>query len=406
MRQKPINYFLYIFAFSIPYENWDPFGLAGTYSVTRLVGVVYVIVYLFSLGKSFNTKILNFFIPIIFLWLWLVLRGLFDINLYSFSPDKILNTTFLTNIIFMVLISFHISIEKHLFKKALIAFSFGCIILSLLFFLNLIPNIEYIDDRLLIFGTNSNDLSFIMTMSCIILLSMINDDLLKIGHKRFYLIPLFFPLLNTIAQSGSRGGFIVLFVGYFVYLILSNKTNKKKRLHLLVGILILIFSYNVLMNTQIMESRILDNERTSTFGGRLDIWEFLINNVKKNILFGIGFSEYEAITKSYFGFTRSAHNSFIYLTTVGGVLALYLFVKFTINIFRISWTFRTFNFSNLLLALFVMQIFNLNKSGSFFGEKQMWFIFACIIGNSIYQRSIITRKKAIKRNYENSLRNR
>lgn len=366
------EFLLLIYVAVFPYENWGTFLAFGIGSPLKIVGLLYILSVIPLFIKGGTRPVTKEYVSVILLVIWLWVRNVFDLQ--AAKPSL---APFTNNILFALLLTYHLSIsDKKLIIKLLFVMAVSNVIVSSLIAFDLISGLEVFEDRLIFMGMNSNDFSYLISVSILILLHIFRIDYFGWKKKR-YLLLLGIPfLLYSLGYTGSRGGVITLGIGITAYFLLLGKSRSARFMSLLAGLLVIIILYKYLFSVEVIEGRFSKyNEDIQTFGNRIPIWKVAIGLFQDNPLFGVDFSTYNSAMMSSFGRYRSAHNGFIYLLALGGFFALVLFLKFIYNAFESC---KHLIFKAFYLSLFLMQISFLLKSGAFFGYKLMWFLFALI----------------------------
>lgn len=129
--------------------------------------------------------------------------------------------------------------------------------------------------------------------------------------------------------------FLSVFVSMLVYQYTNNIKAMLKYLFLVLGIafgLYLIFNSNVLI-VEIIKYRI-DNLSTGTH--RFQIWEAVLNEIKQNLFFGVGYNYSPVYLKNLMGENSlsSLHNVFVQILFEQGIFGFFLFVIFFSSLIR------------------------------------------------------------------------
>src|SRR5690606_4439169 len=94
---------LIVFIFSLPFEYWDPFGIASFFSVTKMAGFGYAAM-AFLIGKeSFDRSIFKYVRLLLLLWGLMVILNM--LNYIGTNTVSIFNFTLFQNILLYWLIA-------------------------------------------------------------------------------------------------------------------------------------------------------------------------------------------------------------------------------------------------------------------------------------------------------------
>ena len=123
------NVALYFYAISINFESIDVLGrgLEGTFSISRLAGILYLILILPSFLIFFSIKRSFYFLWPMFVFI-ILLTIISIININSFS-SRVIDIAFLLNFFIFIGILNNAQKDNLVLDKALLVYSFGAIIL-------------------------------------------------------------------------------------------------------------------------------------------------------------------------------------------------------------------------------------------------------------------------------------
>lgn len=395
------DYTLFLFVFSIPFEYWDPFGLVGIMSTSRLAGYIYLAASMIFLLKMFSLKgIAKYVSPLLILITWFTIMSI--LNNTQSSEKGVFNFTFFQNIIFLVLIINHIKYDPRLINKTLLIFSYSIFLLSIIELFG--TGVEIIEGRLTIFGDNPNGIGAKASLAIVIL---INSGLKLDKTKKLRIIYLAssIPILSMLASTGSRGAFITLIVGLFIILMFQKYRTVKKVFFVAIGSVLFYFVVQYVLENETMNERMASFVETREIGARESIWQDGIKIFRENILFGVGETGLSAKMQAIYGSPRSVHNHFLYTLASGGILGLLLLIYFlgilsrsVINIYRIKG-------EPIYLSLFIIIVLTMFKAGGSFDDKSYFLIFGLVASMDIASTIIQKKEKELAlvriKNYTN-----
>ena len=129
------NMALYFYAFSINFESIDVLGrgLTGTFSISRLAGILYLLVILPSFLIFFSVKRSFYFLwPMIVFIIILTIISIININSFS---SRIFDLAFLLNFFIFIGMLNHTQKDNLVLDKALLIYSLGAFIPAMSIFL-------------------------------------------------------------------------------------------------------------------------------------------------------------------------------------------------------------------------------------------------------------------------------
>jgi len=264
-----------LFLFSLPFEYWDPFGVREFFTITKMLGFLYMGFSLFSFKSSFNIRFVKKPVVILLcLWLLLVFMTIFH-NRYG-NETTVFHATFLLNIILFWLLTNDLIRNKGLYKKFFASLIAGVLLMSVLigfgFGLDSRVDEELGSFRVSFFGSNPNSIGNLAAISLFFAFHMFLMRSQYYG-KLTLLILLSFPsLLSLSSFSGSRGSLLIVAVGIISLILFQKGSSTKRIVTLMVGVIFLYYGFNILIQSSILLSRLRETVETGTFGGRDEIW--------------------------------------------------------------------------------------------------------------------------------------
>ena len=154
----------------------------------------------------------------------------------------------------------------------------------------------------------------------LIIITTVVQDRLRIGLYRFLLLIPIIIMINLMAETGSRVGFISLALAFIVgILFYKAKNNWNKLFVIIAGSLLFSFFLTIILKSEMLVLRLVKTVVDSDLAGRDEVWVEIINIVQNNLIFGIGQTGYFSI----FGIA-SPHNVFLEVLIYTGIIGLLL----------------------------------------------------------------------------------
>tara|TARA_B100000965_G_scaffold318511_1_gene279270 strand:- start:1687 stop:2898 length:1212 start_codon:yes stop_codon:yes gene_type:complete len=384
------NAALYFYAFSINFESIDILGrgVAGTFSISRLAGILYLFLILPSFLIFFSFKRSFYFLwPMIVFVIILTIISIININSFS---SRIFDLAFLLNFFIFIGMLNHVQKDSLVLDKALLIYSLGAFIPAMSIFLGFGESTLYKDDvvRTVAFGANSNDLAIKLAIAIIVLGSHIIFNPLKITKLRYFVFPLIFILLFALLSTASRTGILALLAAPMIWFFLKTITSENKFQSFLSGlflsiIILLPIIFIALQSSSLISRFSLIGE--GNFGGREVLWLAYAIMISENFLFGYGLSGTDLVTFQYFGYAgETPHNIILQVLIYAGIPGLIFFFLFIFRIFKACYLlFRDRGILlPSLLASPLLGYFMLTQSIS---EKIVWIMMAYIAGIYLFK---------------------
>ena len=232
---KAQRFFLCLYFFSIHFEQWDPFFTGIDYLITKITIVCYIVISIFGYtGLSSLKRYNKFILPITIIFLIQTISG----YIYQRSNyNEYFSLIFFLSVITFILMLLQQTKDNLAIVKALDAFTWGGIFLTLFFLTDIETEIAHIN-RVSVFGVNHNLQAINLS---VVLLIMINRLFNKVKTNKFinFLYLIFIPLiLFFIASTGSRSGFVSLVIGLTIMVFFKRIKNPFTKINSLILYLI------------------------------------------------------------------------------------------------------------------------------------------------------------------------
>lgn len=372
------NIALLVFFFSINFEVWDPLNTSGSFSISKLTGLIYLFVMIPQIMNFVSVKeVYQHVRPVIYFFTLLTIISIFNIK--PDYPDFFDFSIFQNIILFWILIN-HEYRNPGILGKGILSFAIGSIVLALLFYLGI--GIEIEGGRVTIFGDNENIVGLRMSISVIILLTAVLQNNLKMSKLRIMLLLPIPIMLNLMALTGSRVALLSFILAFLIGLILF-KTKKilPKVLIFFTGLVLFILIWQYLMQFEVLKYRMLSSIREGNLSERNIIWSQIFPLIKSNPIFGIGRTGYAQFAQNTFGQDLSPHNVLIEILALTGAVGLIFYLFFLYGIFKRSLTLYSKK-GNLLPLLLLVPVMGMLLSAQILAVKLGWVIFSYNASNT------------------------
>lgn len=372
------DFCLCAFLLSLGFEYWDPFGLVGIISISKIIFILYILTLMPQIREFIKPKFNKGIVYSIICWVML-----YYIVCYAYyQPSRhivIASSTILLNITMCFIIANHIIIKgRRVLVKILIMIS----IIPLVQFVLITNKIGYSlseDGRLLFFGDNPNNVGMIAAISFMISIVLIFDNFLLLSKKRFFLSLSALSAIAVILATQSRGAILSVALGLILFVLLRKLPIGRKLFFILLLSGVTSGLFFVLEDS---ESVFLRMQELFTEGdqSRMVLYDEIRNFAYDNPVFGLGETGYYDKMWQYRGEFKATHNGFLDIYLYTGVVGVLFFFIFLVYMIRFCWRLHQRRNLSLPLILFAIVLLNFAKSGSGWNCKIMWIIFSIVIG--------------------------
>ena len=375
---------LYIFFFSINFEVWDPFNTGGNFSISKLVGYLYIMTILpqirfFLSGKGYS----SFMRPLWVFFGYITIISFLNINYFDYS---FFSFSIFQNIILLILLVNHAKKVPGTLQKGFIAFALGSATVALLFTAGI--GITHDLGRIRIFGDNENAIGIRMCISIIFLSFLIIQNPLELSNKRFLLLILIPFMFLLLIATGSRVAFISFSLCFLAGMVLIKTRRANSKILILgLGLIIGFFIINYVLSSSILYDRLINSVQERDLSDRNIIWKSLIPLIRDNPIFGVGTTGYSLYSYKVFGRVISPHNVLIEVLCYTGIIGLLIYVYFLFKILLLSWKKYRLN-GNPIQLLLLIPVLGLILSGQLLTSKIGWILFAFAIGRTSKYRIV------------------
>src|SRR5690554_1512153 len=255
MLQKFQNTALYLYFFSLSFEM---FNLGGLGSTSRFISILYLIAILPDIQSYLRIeRISKYIIPWIFLFTYIVIVSVVNLNQYT-TWDHLFDTTIFFNILFYWFLINHERKVPNTLIKGFIAFILSSITLTVFYYFGIGVEIEY--GRIEIFGDNQNKTGVRLAVAIISIIYLVFiSDFIKSKIKYLFLIPL--PLLlQFLFDTASRVAFVSLILSFAIMVLFNNslKPSRKTVVIILLGLFSVIYGKTLYLKSEVLASRMSD----------------------------------------------------------------------------------------------------------------------------------------------------
>jgi len=376
---------LLVFIFSIPFENWDPFGIAHVFSITKMAGLIYALTTLFIAKRSFSFSKQVFF-PfkiLFFFYLLLTLISIFNFDdLNTFSP---INLTLFQNIIMYWIIGSDLIYRNVSIKQIMLYFILSVFLMGVLLIFGIGVGAEYVEgmSRLTFFENNANIIGILGGLSLTFVVYFILNPKKAFGKKSYYLLVTIPFSTNILLLSGSRGALIstiLAIVGMFIF---RKDSGQKKVLQYLFLFLAGSIFLNKMLESQVIYQRLMETTEEGDLGGRGLIWNHTLEIYERSPVIGWGNTGFEKEMTITHGYFKDTHNLFLYILVTTGIIGFVIFMYFLYLHFKSAVRFYKYEEDVIMLGLLLFYITTVFKSGGIINDKLMWILLAIIIATPI-----------------------
>lgn len=248
--------------------------------------------------------------------------------------------------------------------------------------------------RLTFLGTNANKMAMVYVYSFAIFLCEIDK---YIGaKKRGTLLKISFCTiliglcLYTLAIMGSRGALLCVII-MLLYYFLGTKWSSSVLMNILrflLGLIIIVYSYNLIDNVDILSERIAQMQE-GDYGDRDILVRAAWNIFTNNPVFGIGLSRVPMEIYQATGLMLTPHNLYMYILASGGLIGFSIF--FILLVKYIRYIYRYGHQMKRVLSVFLAIgiLIDFAKNGGALTTSINYIFFALSMANCIKGDQIV-----------------
>lgn len=379
-----LQYFIACLYFaSLNFEVFSP--IVPNFSVAKMAALLYIFMSLLTPTKLFSTR--NIRPPLFSVFAMFLLMVLSSI-IHMQSNSSIFNTTLFLNIIMFWLLLNHQRRDERVFHQGLLWFSISSFVVGLCFYFGI--GVSVGDDlRMVVFGENANGLGIKMGVGALFLLNYCLNRSPEKPINKPWLLVMAIPMLSLLFATASRVALIVFAVGAVLFVMLRQTKRKyTKFLWLIAGLIALYYGYQIVLQQEVLMSRMEKTIDEGNVSGRDYIWRKYIVLIEEHPVLGVGFHGADNYALEVFGKAKSPHNVLIEVALYSGVLGLSCFLLFLFCLFRDAWFYRK-KLHNLGPLITNLATIGYVMSGQALGDKLFWTLAAYAISYSVVKTSYV-----------------
>lgn len=379
---------LFLFSVFSALGTWNPFVAYDAdieepkeFFLSQVISILFV-GSLFLFNKISTKVVVKYHISLILFFSFMV----FSTLMRSFSSLEMEDTIFFLKLLLEILLciklpSLLVKYPKWLYFS-IFSFSLICSIIALYYTFGYMEQYLVISKgRIMFWGENPNSTSSRYALAILFMLHIIvrNPFKWKMWRHVFWVtIP---PLVNVVIATGSRGSFLILLVCVIVYLWsihFKHRTYKFFFVLFLPTFLFFSISYYIHNNTDYsMLERLTMSLNEGEDAGRHELNQYTQNIFIDYPLFGTGVKLFQELMASRYSESRTAHNLYLYLLAVSGIVGFAFFFYFLFSLLKYSLSIRSQE--ALPLTIFFYILFIAYKTGGILTYMLMWYSFSIII---------------------------
>jgi len=174
-----------------------------------------------------------------------------------------------------------------------------------------------------------------------------------IHSKNYKFISL--SILNLVLTFSTTG--IIILAAIFLIQVVYSKQYLKifKFSVIFTGVFFYIYYHFILQNEMIMKMVEIRLERNKSGTNRIPLWNYSLNLISENPIFGYGINQTRLLLKTNEGL-NSLHNTYLEVLLTSGIVGLVLYLTFLILIFILSLKISFYMKEPRLIMLFVILV--------------------------------------------------
>ena len=375
---------------SIPFNNVT---FIPDFSMALLASTIYMLVMFPQMSKW---RILGQYYGN-FLWtIPLYIAFLYVVNILNFCGynTPLFPFSELGCFILMIFLLIHGLRDKKALIFCLYGISFGGILMSIFFALNIGITIDE-SMRLTMFGENANVLGIYMGLSAIIVLEkIILNDAFGIGKFRFLFIFAFIPIVSLLIATASRTAFLIFVLSIIIIVVFfTMKTKFAKFVFVVFCTGCSIYTINFLEESDaLVLERLALTVEEGNVSSRNVIVESLLPYVSELPILGYGKTGYVLISQKALNrvseisgktFGYSPHNVILELLLYTGVIGLFLWLVFWTKLGKEIWVLQKEK-DLLMPVVLCIPLLACMLSGQLLTAKWAFVIYAYIMTEYYY----------------------
>jgi len=400
-----VRWSLYVFFFSLCFENYDPFGISTAFTLSKMAGILFALACFWKVPGLFVRQHWTVRL-LLWLWLWLAIVT-FVAELEFPVPESAFRSVLIAQAQCFMLywLSVNVMRDRRTAAYGLLTFIASAALMCVLMKLGIGRQVYregMFHERISFLGANSNMIAVWSGIAILIIVGIVTGNVLRWDNRRYALLVFIVPLLTAMTESGSRGAAISLVLAMACFLLTAGSLDKRILIGLAAVGICLGFFY--LSKGSVLADRLQKTAETGSMAGREALWPAAIRMIGKRPLFGWGM--YNATTDELAPVIsrgdlegNDPHNAFLAFFVFGGAFAGGAFL--TLNLY---WLYQAFSSRHrhwgiLPFAMTVFVVSTMFKGGGFYIAKIPWGVLAFATASSTSRRQLgpIHRPQAKKR---------
>lgn len=397
-------FLVFMVGFSTAYNTFAIQFMSRPLSVALLVTALYFLTILPLLKRTLlNMPVKEYgkflLLPLLFCFLLTIM------NIVYYQGGRFFPFSIFMDWVLMYVLLLHSFIDNRVLDYCLYGFSFGAIVLSVLFYFGIGVEVNTVKEgeRFTMFGSNENVLGIIQSISVAIILNLfILKDRLNLHWMRFiFLIPMVLSATMIVA-TGSRTALLIISIVFVVSILFYQTKIQNKVVIIFAGLAVAYFALQwFLISDSTAHYRVIDFIDESDTSGRTYIWQRYLAYFPEHPLLGVGSAGMlDLAIRSGVGTTEvlgyktalSPHNVLIEVLMETGLVGLFIMFVYWWKTFRC--TFKSLRLYHVSLPLvLIIPILLVLLSGQLLTEKYAWIIYAYMIASSSGRIIVVNESK-------------
>jgi O-antigen ligase len=399
-KARRANFFIrwgfYLFAFLIPFETWDPFGLEN-FTIAKMAGMLFAFFCLFRRRLCFAPPPRAFWCFVAYA---VIYTGIGMIYVDGYEAELAIGLLTLGQNILLFWLCYNLMRDDKFATQGLLSFSIGCVLLSLLTlagFGQAVDTVAKAGGRITGLKENENYFAFLMSLALLVLAGMVVGRGKVKAKWLLLLIPVSMVLLYPIIQSGSRGGMLCCGVGILV-LLYRKGGWRSKGLTLLVVVLLLAGGFRGIQRSETAVTRWQNTLEKRDVSDRDLIQRNCMRMFAEKPIFGWGPMQHLRELAKRSGITTGSvfdtHSDLLWAMTstgLAGTIPLVMAVGFCV---MGAWRGRK-TIQGLLPLSLIVSLLLMSQTGTMFNRKTTWIVFAYAAATATYT-AMLPAKRAVR----------
>lgn len=362
---------LCLFTFLIPLEGADPLGFSESFSIAKMAGGAFCVLFLIQSKLCIARPPQAFWGFAIYATI-VAAEGLFCLNESLWDLSLYLLT--LTQNILMFWLVYNIMKDRKVAEYAMLSCGIGCAVLSLAMLT--IGTTDQFGDRLTVFRENPNTVAFYISIGLLISTSFaMRTNSFKV-LMMLLLCPVFLLMISQVVQTGSRGGMLCAGVGIMCFLFGKGGCRNKALLVCAVAG-ILVVGIQRIQESDVALSRWQYTFENGDVATRDDIiTQSVFMFMEKPVLGWMPVEHLKELgSRTARTGPKDTHNDILWVVTSVGVVGAIPFLIAVGYCVVGAWHGRKTDPGILSLAL-VGAVVVMSMSGTVHNRKMFWLVFA------------------------------